>query len=352
MNFDPYTQLPIHHGGIWDSSRCLVKEHATVDFFTNTLTGLGYTAQTSTNRVWQRGNKKVIVCFVDDIRSCATDYLVDLPYLYDQDTTVITDNYIGCPTQYRVWNIPPSFFGIYNQDTEPAQWQPDRNFVFCINRIDKRRLKLMLELAKRVHLHKGYVNFNCQFEFDGDVFKGTERLPSYFEQEWQGLSEDDQAQWQASYKLLSPQVPLKNYDLSFDQVQNQGWLNIIVETYSSDNSVAFSEKIFRALTSPAPWTCYTGRYGIAYLESLGFDCLSDVIDHNHYDRLKEVENKIGIFVWKSLQVIKELQIRDFEELKLRCEKAATYNRALLKLYSQHWPKEFGQWQDSFLHQLS
>ena len=351
MNFDPFTQEPIHHGGIWDSSNCLANEDAAVNFFTDKLTELGYTSQDSRNRIWQRGNKKVIVCLVDDIRSCSTDYHADLPYLFDRDTTVITDNYIGCPTQYRVWNIPPSFFNIYT-NTPNAEWTPDRNYTFSVNRIDQRRLKLMLELGWRVHMNKGYVNFNCQKDFDGDTFKGTERLPANFDHFWNELSDEDQTKWTASYKLLQPQMPLKNYDCSHEEIHSRSWLNIVVESYSSDNSAAFSEKMFRALTLPVPWTCYTGRYGIAYLESLGFDCLSDIIDHNHYDRLKEVENKIGIFVWKSLEVIKHLKNQDFAQLKLRCEQAATYNRELLKMYQHHWPAEFDHWKAAFLPHLA
>jgi len=226
MNFDPYTQEPIHHGGIWDSSNCLSNEDAAVNFFTDKLTELGYTSQDSRNRIWQSGNKKVIVCLVDDIRSCSTDYHADLPYLFDRDTVVITDNYIGCPTQYRVWNIPPSFFNIYS-NTPNAEWTPDRNYTFSVNRIDQRRLKLMLELAWRVHMNKGYVNFNCQKDFDGDTFKGTERLPANFDHFWNELSEQDQANWSASYKLLQPQMPLKNYDCTHEEIHSRGWLNIV-----------------------------------------------------------------------------------------------------------------------------
>jgi hypothetical protein len=101
-----------------------------------------------------------------------------------------------------------------------------------------------------------------------------------------------------------------------------------------------------------PWTCYAGRYGIAYLESLGFDCVSDLIDHNHYDRLKEVENKTGIFVWKSLQVVKDMRTADFDTVSTRLQQAATYNRELLNLYQRRWSQEFAQWQQVYLAQLA
>ena len=96
-----------------------------------------------------------------------------------------------------------------------------------------------------------------------------------------------------------------------------------------------------------------GRYAVAYLESLGFDCMSDMIDHNHYDRLKVVENRIGIFVWKSItDTSKVLMNGDQDQIRTRCLKAATYNRELLKLYKKNWAAEFEQWKQAYLPYLA
>jgi hypothetical protein len=350
MNFDPYTKEHIHKYGIWNTN-CLGKETAIQNFLFDKLASMGWT-QGSNYKVWHRGQQQVIVCLVDDIRSCSDDKHTDLPYLFDQNTTVITDGYIECPTRYRVWRLPSSFFGIYASDTEPAAWQPDLQYTFSMNRIDVRRLKLMLEMAKRIHLHKGYVNFNCQYNHHGETFQGNDRVPEYFEQHWNYLSEQDQTNWQASYALLKSQLPLKNYTVPHHEIYSRSFLNIECETYSSDNSAAFSEKIFRLLTTPAPWTCYVGHYGIAYLESLGFDCLSDLIDHNHYDRLKEIEHKIGVFVWKSLQVVKDMRTADINTLSSRCKQAADHNKNLLARYQQQWEQDFEQWQQTYLSQLA
>ena len=176
-------------------------------------------------------------------------------------------------------------------------------------------------------------------------------MPEYFEQHWNYLSKEDQAAWRASYDLLKPQVPVKNYTIPHEAIYSRGYVNIECETYSGDNSAAFSEKIFRLLTAPVPWTCYAGRYGIAYLESLGFDCASDLINHNHYDQLKEVESKMGIFVWKSHQAVKEIRSADFDTVSTRLQQAATYNRELLNLYQRRWSQEFAQWQQVYLVQL-
>lgn len=350
MNFDPYTGNPIHQNGIWNSG-CLAHETATQNYLFDWLDGHGWIQQTPNFKVWHRAEKKVVVCLVDDIRSCSQDKHTDLPYLFDKNTVVITDGWIGCPTQYQVWRLPPSFFGIYCRDDAAPVWQPDLAYTFSSNRLDTRRLKLMLELAKRIHLHKGYVNFNCQFQFHGDSFKGNDQALEYFEQHWDYLSDEDKNAWRASYELIKGQVPVKNYSVNHEEIFWRSFLNIECETYSGDNSAAYSEKIFRLLTTPVPWTCYAGRYGIAYLESLGFDCMSDLVNHNHYDCLKEVENKVGIFIWKSLQVSKELRTSDFAQVSLRCQQAANHNRNLLQLYKTGWTQEFAQWQQTFLHYL-
>ena len=134
-----------------------------------------------------------------------------------------------------------------------------------------------------------------------------------------------------------------NYTLDFETVQTSGFLNIVIETYSSDNNIALSEKIFRALATPAPWTVFSGRYTVAYLEKLGFDTMRDVIDHGFYDRLKETENKINIFIWKSLDIVKNLKSQNFEQLQQRCQQAALHNRSLLTQMHQQWPTDFDQW---------
>jgi hypothetical protein len=277
---------------------------------------------------------------------------VDLPYLWDKNTTVITDNYISCPTQYRVWNLPVSFYGIYSYTPQPRVWQPERHFTFSVNRIDTRRFKLMLELAKRSHLHKGYVNFNAQRTVGNRELETPEQLAVNFADFWKNLSPEDQECWSASFKLVAPQIPLRNHELEHDDVYTRSYVNIECETYSSDNSVALSEKIFRLLVSPSPWTAYLGQYGVAYLESLGFDCLRDIIDHNHYDRLKEVENKNNIFIWKSMRVVNDMRTADLEIIKERCSRAAVHNQALLAEFKQNWAADFSVWQQQYMTQLA
>lgn len=349
MNFDPHTKSPIHQDGIWDRSGCLEHEQSVISAVANRLKSLGYQDTDGRQIFWQRHRQKIVLCVVDDVRHVVQDYETDMPYLFNNDTTVITDNQILCPTIYRVANLPLSFFGIYHHDAAQVS-DPDRQFSFLINRLDDRRCRLMLELANRIHLHFGYVNFNCQTKFStsSELIDLTE-LRQNFKQSWLNLDSQTQRHYQSSFEAIKDLMPVKNYTITHDQAMLRSRCNIVVESYSSDTGIAFSEKIFRALVLPVPWTLYGGLYSIARLQSLGFDCMSDIMDHDHYDRLKQIEDKIHIFIWKTLDMIQRLEKMDQQILAQRCQQAAQHNQALLHNFRQRWPDDFSQWLD---HDLS
>jgi hypothetical protein len=357
--FNKYTMQQsfnvVHSGEIWNQSQCLSHEHNVNSAIFQILQNAGFTAP-GHPRIWKKDNHTVIVCLVDDIRSCNADYHKDLPYLYDTNTTIITDNYLTCPTQYRVIRLPTSFLGIYHYVPKNQDWWPKRDFSFAVNRIDQRRFMVMLELGLRVHLHHGYVNFNCYRPGDQAVadpsLVSKQQAQEYWLEHWNQASAEDQAQYQKSYELLVDQMPVRNYEIEHDAIFNRSYVNIITETYSSDNNVALSEKIFRALVTPAPWTVLSGRYTVAYLETLGFDTLSDLVMHNHYDRLIEVQDKTRIFIWKSLETAKELKTQDVDKIKARCQRAAAHNQQLLASMAAEWPSDFKTWLGDLTQTLS
>jgi hypothetical protein len=326
----------IHNGEIWKKSQCLHYEDLANQQIFQCLTTQGYTP-TNHFRIWKKSDQTVIVCLVDDIQSCSKNYHIDLPYLYDKKTTVITDNYLTCPSTFSVINTPKSFFGIYNFTPDRRLWTPHRDFGFQINRIDYRRFQLMVDLAWRTRLDLGYINFNCEDRVNQHLTP-----QQAFAQFWPNVGPEDQ-KYLPAYENMIPMMPLKNYEFEFDSIPYHVWVNIVVETYSSDAVVSISEKIFRALVTPAPWTVYSGRYTVAYLESLGFDCMSDIVDHNHYDRLKEVEEKLRIFNWKSLEIVSKLKLLGVESVRMRCIKAAKHNQELLQMYASRRENDFAQW---------
>lgn len=335
----------IHSTEIWTKSQCLAHEDRANQQIVEQLIKYGY-KPTDHVRIWKKQDHTVIVCLVDDIRSCSHDYHTDLPYLFGQSTLVITDNYFSCPTVFDVATLPCSFYGIYYYVPEQYSWTPDRDFGFQVNRIDPRRFQLMIDLAWRTRLDSGYINFNCEDRAQPEL-----SAQQAFEQFWPGVDDEAKSYMKVGYERLRHTMPYRNYNFEFDSIPYRVWINLVVETYASDNVVSVSEKIFRALVTPAPWTVYSGRYTVAWLESLGFDCMSDMIDHNYYDQLKEVENKLKIFNLISLEIVKHLKQLGVEPVRQRCIQASQHNQQLLKQMNQQRHSEFSNWIDSLPSQL-
>lgn len=344
MYLDPFTKQSIYSEHFWNSSQCIWHENILMDFFRSMLIGAGYTNSDDSKKIWQCKDKTVIICLVDDVRSCSSNFQKDFPYLYNKNTTVITDNKITCPTQFNVMCLPKSFFGIYSNTAQNIKWEPSRDFTFAVNRLDSKRLEILLEIIKRNDINQACINFNCFQHNNNDPVQA-------FEQQWHSLPEETKHCYEDSYNHIKNLVPYRNYDFEHELAYYQSYLNIVVESYSSDHVIAFSEKIFRALTVPAPWTLFSGRYSVAYLESLGFDVLADLVDHNAYDRLFEDQNKVDAFVWQGNQAINKIKQMNFSQVRTRCQEAADHNTQLLKKLQQQWPKDFANWFDNLPSQL-
>jgi len=336
----------IYENEIFVKSRCIWHENTLLDVFRSILISLGYTSQDPSNKVWRREEKTVVVCLVDDFSTCSTNYSAMLPYLFDADTTVITDNYITCPTQYRVFQLPTSFFGIYAHTPLEQMSAPGRRFNFSVNRLDAKRLLMFLEMQLRASNIIGsetldYVNFNC-WSWDG-ANDSQSGLQENFQRQYEQLEPQFHDVYQQTFDRLLPQMPYTNHSLSHEQSHVSAHVNIVMETYSSDTTVALSEKIFRALCLPTPWMVYSGKYTVAYLRSLGFDVMHDIIQHK-YDNM--IENKTAAFGDKMVDFIFEgVEAVDAmpETIKARSDIAATHNQQLLYAMQRKWPTDFVAW---------
>lgn len=325
----------VYEGEIWQKSQCLEHEKRANLVIAERLKQMGFST-TDHFRIFRRGQQTAVVCLVDDILTCADTF--DVPTLYDHNTIVITDNHVNCEIVYKIYKLPQSFFGIYNYAPASQHWNPDRDFSFAVNRIDHRRLYLMLDLARLTDLDFGYVNFNCRYRSSSALNDSAA-----FAHVWSELRCKDQAVFESSFQQLLPKMPLRNYTIDFDSTTTRSWLNIVLETYGSDNVVSLSEKIFRSLVTPAPWCVYSGRNTVSYLESLGFDCMRDLIDHSSYDSLFEKDNKLGNFISTNLSIIGRLKAQGIDYVRLRCCQAAQTNQRLLQKYSTTWLQDFNAW---------
>lgn len=326
----------IHNGEIWHLSQCLQQEENIVSRIYDQLSRQGYQIKniiSATRSTWHRGSEKAVVSLVDDAWDCAENRSRDTPYLFDADTTVITDNWINTPTVYRVARLPNTFYGIYYYQPADLIWRPDRDYTFAVNRIDFKRMRVLLNLHQQLGIDSGYVNFNCE-----DRTTVSQSPQQNFLNQ---LCHAEPAEIKGLQTLAS-QMPVKNYSIDHDQTYVSSWLNIIVETYSSDNVVSLSEKTFRCLVTPVPWISFAGRYTMARLRSLGFDVLDDIVDHR-YDQLIEAHHKMSELVQTGRRCINEFKTQNFKLLQQRCLVAARHNQQLLAEMRNGWSADFDKW---------
>jgi hypothetical protein len=345
---DPYHK--IYTGEIFEESQCIWHENNLLDFFRSTLMSLGYNSIDTSRKVWQRGQQKVVVCLVDDFSTCSENYSTPVPYLFDRNTTVITDNYVACPTMYQVCQLPASFFGIYYYKPQIQTWVPNHRFNFAVNRIDTKRLTAFLELQLRSYLttnstaDQDLINFNCwSWQGDNSTAEGVQKI---LEHQFSLLGENYQTAYRVTLDRLLDKMPYRNHDLSQEAAHVSAWLNLVMETYSSDTTVALSEKTFRALSLPVPCMLYAGRQSIAYLRSLGFDTMSDIVEHR-YDKMLELNtaeygDKIVDFIFEGIDTVESMQANP-KKVRIRSHQAAETNQKLLLKMKQSWPSDFAAW---------
>jgi hypothetical protein len=342
---DPYHK--IYTGEIFQKSLCIWHENTLWDFFRSNLISLGYTSVSASNKVWRRNNQTVVVCLVDDFSTCSEEHDRRLPYLFDKNTVVITDNHVTVPTQYTVCQLPPSFYGIDSHTPELVKWKPDRRFCFAVNRLDSKRLLMLLEMQMRGEHQPNasvldYVNFNC-WSWDGDNTTKT-GLQDNFDRQYKLLESQFHTVYHNTHQRIRDYMPYRNHDLSQEQDHESAWMNIVMETNRSDTNVALSEKIFRALCLPVPWMVYSGRHTVAYLHSLGFDVMPDVVEHR-YDHMIENRtaaygDKMVDFLFEGVDTVERMQS---DRPWIRAEQAAQVNQLRLARMKQEWPTDFAAW---------
>ena len=349
---DPYHH--IHDGEVFQKSRCIWHENIMMDFFRSQLTQLGYHSISESNKVWARGSRQVIVCLADDVFTCKPwDQPGTMPDAWDTNTTVITDNAITCATQYQVCQLPDSYFGIYSYQPKLSDWTPERRFNFSVNRLDAKRLMLFLELTTRTlyprsrifDLEQDLVNFNCWHW--GSTNDSPDAFCKSFSKEFTHVPDVLQAVYRTAFEHMMPLMPYRNHEYSVEQSHVRAWLNMVIETYSSDSCIALSEKTFRALVTPVPFMVYAGRYTTARLTQMGFDLMSDLVKHRTDFNLEKQTGEFGDrmvdFVRDAHESVEAMKQLPFEQVQQRCQAAADHNQQLLAKMKQAWPADFAQW---------
>ena len=344
-------------GEIFQQSHCMYHEHATVHLLSSMLMNMGYQKIVNSARGWSRGSQKVIVCLADDFGVNRDDWNLPPDQWFDTDTTIVTDNYMPFATNYQILKLPSSYFGVFSYVPDDQNWAPNKRFNFSVNRLDSQRQLILLELIKQSGgidqvIQLDHVNFNARAQGNEHTAEDAQRS---FVHCWTQLNQLHNTEYAECFDQALPHIPVRNHVLTVEQAQVSAWLNLVIETYAGDATVAFSEKIFRTLVTPAPWAVFSAKNAVGYLKTLGFDVLDDVVDHS-YSSLPQSNTmygheKISKFVKLNIQNYHNIKNSNQTKLAVRCQTAATHNQQLLAQMQRQWPADFAQWLPKMIAKL-
>jgi hypothetical protein len=344
-------------GEVFVQSQCMQHESVLANFFASILSNLGYSTADPGRRIWTRNNKTAIVCLTDDFFVCDADISKSPDNWFKPDTVVITDNLITCNTQYTVLRTPVSYFGIFSYCPAPQNFTPSHRFHLSVNRLDSQRQLILFELIAQsggldAVQQQDLVNFNAKDP--SDVNNTVQDLQRNFVKHWQPLAEYYTGMYNQHWDAVLNSLPLLTHSLTVEQANLDAYLNLVIETYAGNTTITFSEKIFRALVTPAPWAVFAARGAVQHLVDLGFDVMSDIVDHS-YDQCVQDNwpgrNKITNYILTSMANYQRIQQIDAIVLAARCKQAAEHNQQRLATMRAQWPGDFAQWLPGVIAQL-
>lgn len=338
----------IHSGEIFVASKCMSHEHALANFLHSVLDQQGYVCQTDSRRIWKKNSQQIVLVLADDFGVVRNNFDLDPAHWFDNNTTVITDNYMPHATKYRICKLPDSYYGVFSYSPSNQNFDPRYRFNLCINRMDHQRIVILLQALNQCEdmLSQDLVNFNAWDP--SNPCDTSADLQTNFEKYFEQLDPELQELYRSLTGIKS-NLPLRNHNISVEQAHVSAYVNLVVETYAGNASIAFSEKIFRALVTPAPWTVFSAQGAVGYLKDLGFDVLEDLVDHSYDTVLQEWPhgvNKIKSWLESSLNTYDLLKNMPVKELQTRCQQAAKHNQHLLIKFRSQWPADFAQWLNS------
>jgi len=344
-------------GEVFEQSQCMQHEHVLANCFSSILINFGYSTADPGRRIWTRNNKTVIVCLADDFNICGADLSTSPGKWFDADTVVITDNLITCDTQYTVLRVPVSYFGVFGYTPALQNFTPSHRFHLSVNRLDSQRQLILFELIAQsggldAVQRQDLVNFNARDAHESN--NTVQDLQQNFTKHWRPLAEYYTGVYNQHWDAVLNSLPLLTHSLAIEQAGLAAYLNLVVETYAGNTTITFSEKIFRALVTPAPWAVFAALSAVQHLVDLEFDVMSDIVDHS-YDRYVQDDwpgrNKMANYISTSLSNYHRIQQIDAAVLAARCKQAAEHNQQRLAALRAQWPGDFALWLPGVIAQL-
>ena len=266
-------------GVIWISTE---REIQTVKQLTEHIIDCGYLVVTQNTDnfgypyEFAKGNTKLSCRLVDTVEFA--------------DITV-TDNHSLVPVTGKVHSVLPEFWGQWRFNPVYIDRNATIGYNCFMNRERGDRDRMFKRLQKRKILTHGFVSYLAQ-----------------------------------GYNTVDSHGTLEQCTIDSN-------ISVVMETYTLDTKIVFSEKIFRALQLPRPWLLYCSPHSIELLKTHGFDVLEDYVDiaydtiTNHWKRMDAILDQLKTFI--NCQYTR----RDYE----RFEQAATHNQQLLAQFAMDWP---------------
>jgi len=311
------SKVKTHTDGIWVS---MPKEIHIVEQFSLAIYEQGWTAvqQDSNNHghsyVYQRGQQQLHCRFVDSV------FMPD-PSAWHAASTVITDNIPLRRMAGTMLSVIPEFWHIWKFDPvytdRPATWA----YNCFMNRPRGDRSIVFYELIKRDILNKGIISYNCLIEDYEHEYVKT-----------------DLYRYQLQHTVGQTLVPYNTVEQhgTLEQCIIDSNISLVLETYTSDSHIVFSEKIFRVLQLPRPWLLYCSPGSVKLLKDHGFDVLDDYVD-TAYDNIVEHGHRL-------LTILDQLETfidrKYTEQDYIRFDRAVNHNQQLLKQFNNTWPEKF------------
>jgi len=310
--------IKTHTDGIWISDS---REKSIVKKLDQQLINSGFVSKVqNTNNygypyIYSRDSTQVNCRLVDSV------FFTDPDSWTSKSTVIVTDNHPLLPMAGSLISVLPEFWSIWHFEPKYIDRPATQGYNCFMNRPRGDRSMLFYELIKRDILNKGIVSYNCLLEDYQQEYVNAELY-----------------KYQTQHTIGQELVPYNTVEShgTLEQCIVDSNISVILETYTSDSHIVFSEKIFRAVQLPRPWLLYSSPGAIALLKHHGFDVLDDIVDigydkiPQHGTRLLNIMDQLETFINRKYTE------QDYQ----RFDQAAKHNQELLSKFEQHWPEKF------------
>jgi hypothetical protein len=266
---------------------------------------------------YRKGSAKLHCRLVDSVWHPSTKPMLD------SQATFITDSHALQSVAGTVVSVLPEFWHIWHFEPEFLDRPPTRAYNCFMNRPRGDRSYVFYDLIRRHLLSQGLVSYNCHpADLESQFYSADMH---------QFQSQHDQAMSLVPYNTVEPHGTL-------EQCIIDSRVSLILETYTADTHIVFSEKLFRALQLPRPWLLYCSPGAIALLQHYGFDVLDDMVDIDYDDVLSHGTRLTCILDQLEHFINKQYTTADYQ----RFHRAAEHNRQLLQMLESRWPEKLNR----------